>query len=72
MFYVGQLSPRLKEHPMVQRALCVRKALATGNYCAYFRLYREFSGDTLTRGSAIMDLSVSEQRLRAIVRIASS
>ncbi|EIN06164.1 hypothetical protein PUNSTDRAFT_106371 [Punctularia strigosozonata HHB-11173 SS5] len=61
--YVGQLTPQQKSHPAVKHALDVQRALATGNYHAFFALYL----NAPNMGGYIMDHFVERERVKALM-----
>ena len=65
---LADLTPSDKQHPAVQHALQVRKALAAGNYHKFFRLY----DDPPNMGGYLMDMFAERERLAALAGICRS
>lgn len=63
--YVGQLTPQQKADDAVKHALNVQRAMAMGNYHAFFELY--LSAPNM--GAYIMDQFVDRERARALLVI---
>jgi hypothetical protein len=61
--YVSQLTPKQKASSAVKHALAVQRALALGNYHAFFELYL----NAPNMGAYIMDHFVDRERLRALL-----
>jgi len=61
--YVSQLTSKQKASPAVQHALAVQRALALGNYHAFFEQYL----NAPNMGAYIMDHFVDRERLRALL-----
>jgi hypothetical protein len=60
---VSQLTPKQKASSAVKHALAVQRALALGNYHAFFELYL----NAPNMGAYIMDHFVDRERLRALL-----
>jgi len=63
--YVGQLTAKEKNAPAVRHAMDVQRAMAMGNYHAFFKLYE----DAPNMGVYIMDHFVARERARALLVI---
>ncbi len=61
--YVSQLTPKQKASSAVKHALAVQRALALGNYHAFFELYL----NAPNMGAYIMDHFVDRERMRALL-----
>ncbi|KAI0044526.1 hypothetical protein FA95DRAFT_1544980 [Auriscalpium vulgare] len=61
--YVGQLTPRQKADAAVQHALAVQRAMAMGNYHAFFECYITAPN----MGGYIMDHFVARERVHALL-----
>ncbi|KAH9993705.1 SAC3/GANP/Nin1/mts3/eIF-3 p25 family-domain-containing protein [Russula compacta] len=61
--YVSQLTSKQKSSPAVKHALAVQRALALGNYHAFFEYYL----NAPNMGAYIMDHFVDRERLRALL-----
>ncbi|KAN0137152.1 SAC3/GANP/Nin1/mts3/eIF-3 p25 family domain containing protein [Lactarius tabidus] len=66
--YVSQLTPKQKASSAVKHALAVQRALALGNYHAFFELYL----NAPNMGAYIMDHFVDRERLRALLVMTKS
>ncbi|TCD65902.1 hypothetical protein EIP91_002017 [Steccherinum ochraceum] len=66
--YVGQLTAQQKSSAVVKHALAVQRALALGNYHAFFDLY--LSAPNM--GAYIMDHFIARERLRALIVMTKS
>lgn len=62
---LADLTTAEKEEPPIKHALCVRSALALGNYHRFFRLYQ----NTPNMGAYLMDMFVVRERLSALSNI---
>lgn len=61
--YVSQLTSKQKTSPAVKHALAVQRALALGNYHAFFEYYL----NAPNMGAYIMDHFVDRERIRALL-----
>jgi len=61
--YVSQLTSKQKASAAVQHAMAVQRALALGNYHAFFEYYL----NAPNMGAYIMDHFVDRERLRALL-----
>ncbi|KAH9176031.1 SAC3/GANP/Nin1/mts3/eIF-3 p25 family-domain-containing protein [Lactarius sanguifluus] len=61
--YVSQLTPKQKASSAVKHAMAVQRALALGNYHAFFELYL----NAPNMGAYIIDHFVDRERLRALL-----
>lgn len=59
---MAQMAPEQRKDEAVKHALATRSALVVGNYCAFFRLYR----DAPNMGAYLMDYYVKRERLTAL------
>ena len=66
--YVGQLTDQQKCHEAVRHSLNVQRALAMGNYHAFFSLYMAAPN----MGAYIMDHFVDRERIRALIVMTKS
>jgi hypothetical protein len=66
--YVSQLTHKQKTSSAVKHALAVQRALALGNYHAFFELYL----NAPNMGAYIMDHFVDRERLRALLVMTKS
>ncbi|KHJ31270.1 putative sac3 ganp domain protein [Erysiphe necator] len=62
---LADLTTAEKEEPPIKHALCVRSALALGNYHRFFRLYQ----NTPNMGAYLMDMFIVRERLAALSNI---
>lgn len=60
------LTPEEKASEPIQHALNVRKALASGNYGRFFKLYRLAPN----KGNHLMDIFLSKHRTLCLIRLA--
>ena len=60
------IEPAQSEAESVKHALKVRKALGTGNYARFFKLYR----DTKDSGKYLIEVFIDKQRILCLQRLA--